>query len=224
MSHELPDNLHWHQQENIGMAIRPYALTPEQVDVLREVANIGTGNAVTSLAEMTGQPFNMSVPTVGVVEMERMAAVLGDPEALSAAVYMPVNGDVDGHVAFIFPFESACHLVDLLYGNEVGTTTELDELGCSAMMEVGNVIVSSFLNALADLTQMCLPASPPGLAVDMTAAILASIAGVSTSLGDHALTIMTQMTDMAFPLEGVFVFIPEPAALPMLFSSLGMAA
>lgn len=193
-----------------------------QADALREVANIGMGNAVTALVSMTGQNFTMSIPAFGIVAMSSFESVTGDPEALSAAVYMPVEGDVAGHVAFLFPFKSACELADMLLYLPFGTTSELGELECSALMEVGNILVSSFLNALSDMTGLFLPASPPGIAIDMTAAILASIAAASPSLGDHALTIMTHLEDCEQPVEGVFVFIPEPDSLPVLFKTLGL--
>jgi chemotaxis protein CheC len=173
---------------------------------------------------LTGENFVMSVPAVGVVAMEAFESVVGDPEALAAAVYMPVGGDAPGHVAFLFPYVCACNLADMLLGQEPGSTVELGEMECSALMEVGNILVSSFLNAIADMTGLNLPASPPGIAVDMTGAILESIAAVSVDLGDHALTIMTRLIDCEHPIEGVFVFIPEPRALPTLFSALGLDA
>jgi chemotaxis protein CheC len=195
-----------------------------QVDVLREVANIGTGHAVTSLTMMTGEAFCMSVPAFGMVAMSEFENILGDLEALAASVYMPVEGDICGHVAFLFPYNSACQLADLLLGREHGTTSVLDELECSALMEVGNVLISSFLNAISDLSNLSLPSSPPGIAIDMTGAIVASIVAASPSLGDHALTIMTRLADTEYPVEGVFVFIPEPDSLEILFQALRIEA
>ncbi len=206
------------------MALSASKLSELHKDALREVANIGTGHAVTSLGSMTGEEFTMSVPAVGIVAMEQFESVVGDPEALAAGVYMPVQGDVCGHVAFLFPYKCACELADMLLGQTRGTTIELDEMELSALTEVGNVLVSSFLNAISELTSLFLPASPPGIAVDMTGAILESIASVSTDLGDHALTIMTRLSDCDHPVEGVFVFIPEPQSLPTLFSALGLEA
>ncbi len=204
------------------MPLTSKQLNDLQVDVLREVANIGTGHAVTSLTMMTGESFSMSVPAFGVMVMNEFESILGDLEALAASVYMPVEGDVCGHVAFLFPYDSACQLTDLLLGREHGTTTVLEELECSALMEVGNVLISSFLNAISDLSNLSLPSSPPGIAIDMAGAILASIVTVSPNLGDHALTIMTRLADTEYPVEGFFVFIPEPDSLEILFQALGI--
>ncbi|HXG25141.1 MAG TPA: chemotaxis protein CheC [Chthonomonadales bacterium] len=204
------------------MTVARKQLSETHIDALREVANIGTGNAVTALAELTGREFKVTVPAFGALALSVCEDLFGDLEALAVSVYMPVKGDVDGHVAFLFPFEGACELADFVLGRASGETQALDELEYSALIEVGNIIISSFLNALAELTDLSLPSSMPGIAVDMTAAILASLAAASPDLGDHALTITTCLVGQEEPIEGVFLFIPEPASLPVLFHALGM--
>ena len=197
-------------------------MTDIQADALREVANVGSGHAVTALSEMTGQPFNMSVPNVGLQQLVGIHGHLGSDESVAAAVYMPVDGDAPGHAAFVFQLQSACNLVDMLLCQEPGTTSELGELECSALMEVGNILVGSFLGALSEMTGLCFPLAPPGIAIDMTAAIVESIAAASPLLGNHALTITTRLDDAERPVEGIFAFIPEPAALPVIFTALGI--
>lgn len=204
------------------MAIASKQLSEIHIDALREVANIGTGNAVTALAELTGREFKMTVPAFGAMALSIFEDLFGDLEALAVSVYMPVEGAVNGHVAFLFPFDEACELADFVLGRALGETQALGEMEYSALMEVGNIIISSFLNALAELTDLSMPSSMPGIAVDMTAAILASLAAASPDLGDHALTITTRLISQEEPIKGVFLFIPEPASLPVLFHALGM--
>lgn len=204
------------------MPVLERPLTEIEVDALREVANIGAGNAVTSLAVMTGEDFGMSVPSFGARGLDQYGDLLGDAEALAVAVYVAVDGDAKGHGAFLFPYANACCLVDHLLGRPVGETVELDEMESSAILELGNVIVSTFLNAMSEMTGLALPAGVPMLAVDMTGAILNSIAAVSPDLGDHGLTVMTRFAENDQPVEGVFVFIPEPRSLSTLFGSLGL--
>ncbi|HSV74880.1 MAG TPA: chemotaxis protein CheC [Chthonomonadales bacterium] len=204
------------------MSVAATALDELQIDALREVANIGAGHAVTSLSALTDRDFRMSVPSFGVVALHEFAAVVGHMEEVAAAVYMPVEGDVSGHVAFLFPFDCACRLCDVILCREPGDTQRLDEMECSVLAETGNILISSFLNAIADMSDLRLPSAPPGIAVDMAGAILASIAAASPSLGDHALTIMTRLADREQPIEGVFVFIPEPESLGTLLRAIGL--
>ena len=164
----------------------------------------------------------MSVPAFGLKALDQLDDLLGDPEALAVGVYVAVAGDARGHGAFLFPYANACRLVDHLLGLPRGETTELGELERSAILELGNVIVSSFLNAMSEMTGLSLPAGIPALAVDMTGAILGSIAAASPDLGDHGLTVMTRFAETDQPVEGVFVFIPEPRSLATLFGALGL--
>jgi chemotaxis protein CheC len=204
------------------MPVLERPLTDLEVDALREVANIGAGNAVTSLAAMTGEDYGMTVPTFGARAMDEFDDLLGDPESLSAAVYVPVFGSARGHGAFVFPYKAACRLVDNLMDRPRGETVELGAMERSAITESGNIIVSSFLNALSDMTGLSMPAGVPALAVDMTGAILGTIASASPDLGDHGLTVMTRFSEAGRPVEGVFVFIPEPTSLSTLFGALGL--
>jgi chemotaxis protein CheC len=212
--------MQWIGGATVPVLDRP--LTEFEIDALREIANIGAGHAVTSLATLTGEKFGMSVPTFGVKAFDEFDDILGDPEALAVAVYVPVKGDICGHGAFLFPYQNACRLIDSVMSRPTGETSELGEMECSALLELGNIIVSTFLNAMSAMTDLRLPSGLPALAVDMTGAILSSIAAASPDLGDHGLTVMTRFAETDHPVEGVFVFIPEPSSLSTLFRVLGI--
>ena len=192
------------------------------LDALREVGNIGLGNAMTALATMIDQGVDMAVPHVGVVPLSQFADMAGGGESVSACIYMPVEGDVSGHVAFLLPEASAYALADHLLGLPPNTTMELDEIAESALMEIGNILTGSYIVAIGELTGLSLLASPPAFAIDMTAAILASIATTFAEDADMALTILTRIGKMDNGIEGFFMFVPEPGSLIKLFIALGM--
>lgn len=197
-------------------------LNPVCLDALREVGNIGAGNAMTALATMVDNTVDMTIPRVGIVPLAEFAQMAGGPEAVAVGVYMPVAGDAPGHVAFLLPEPSACRLVDQLLGKPIGTTTNLKELEFSALMEVGNILASSYLVAICDLTGLNLLSSPPAIALDMTAAILSTIASAFASLEDHALTIVTHIGEEFGSIEGFFIFIPEIGSLSTILRALQM--
>lgn len=204
------------------MAITTENLNDIYLDALREVGNIGAGNAMTSLATMVDHKVDMSVPHVGIVPLTDFAKMAGGAEAISVGVYMPVTGDAPGHVAFLLPEACAQVLVDQIMGQEPGTTTTFGEVELSAMMEVGNILASSYLVAICELTGINLYSSPPAIAVDMTAAILSTIAAAFASVQDHALTIVTQIGEELGALEGYFIYIPEPGSLSVMLRALQM--
>ena len=192
------------------------------LDMLREVGNIGAGNAMTALATMVNRKVGMSVPHVGIVQLSDFAQMTGGAEALAVAVYMQVDGDAPGHVAFLWSFAHACLLVDAVLQREDGTTQQLDELERSVLMEVGNILASSHLVATCELTGLELFSSPPGIAIDMTAAILSTIASAFASMEDHAVTIASHIGHGANVVEGYFLFIPESGSLNIMLRALNM--
>jgi chemotaxis protein CheC len=197
-------------------------LNADCLDALREVGNIGAGNAMTALATMVDHRVDMSVPQVGVVSLGEFTQMAGGPEASAVGVYMPVTGDAPGHVAFLLSEESACRLTDELLGRELGTTTDLGEIERSALTEIGNIMASSYLIAICELTGLNLYSSPPALAVDMTAAILSTIAAAFASLDDQALTVTTRIREGLGKVDGFFIFVPESGSLSAILRALQM--
>jgi chemotaxis protein CheC len=190
------------------------------MDVLREVGNIGAGNAMTSLATLMDQKVDMSLPNVTIVPLAKFAEVTGGPEAPAVGIYIQVEGDAPGHIAFILSAEGACRLVDQLMGLLSGTTKELGEMEISALMEAGNILASSHLVALCDMTGLRLLSCPPAIAEDMTAAILSTIAVTFSYLEDQAITIVTQIREEEKTTEGYFIYIPEPESLSVILQAL----
>lgn len=209
------------------MAVTIDNLSDIYADVLREVGNIGAGNAMTSLATLTDCKVDMSVPSVGIVPLAEFAQMAGGAEALSVGVYMPVEGDAPGHVAFVLPEEAALRLVDHMLGRSPGETTELGEMECSVMMEAGNILASSHLMAICEMTGLNLMTCLPAIAYDMTAAILSSIAANLASVADQAVTIVTHImeddgAENFGMMEGYFIYIPETESLSIILRALNM--
>jgi chemotaxis protein CheC len=193
-----------------------------ELSAIKEMTNIGLGHATTALSEMTGTSFDMSVPDVESVSLEAIPELLGGGEEFAAGIYMPIAGDVSGHIAFLMPWSSVQSLWRMLLGTEPADPTMISEMDASALLEVGNIINSSFLNALADMTNLSMHATPPFLAVEMSAAILDAIV-VEASSRDHvALAIRTVIHDREGSMEGFFVYIPSVGGLRHLFAQLGI--
>lgn len=194
-----------------------------ELSVVKEMTNIGLGHATSALSDMTGKAFNMSVPDVESLSLEEIPALLGGAESFSAGIYMPIEGDVSGHIAFLMPWPSAQSLWKMLLGTQPESPDNISEMDASAILEIGNIINSSFLNAISDMTNLSMHATPPFLAVEMSAAILDAIV-VEASSRDHvALAIRTVINDYEGSMEGFFVYIPSIGGLRQIFSTLGIA-
>lgn len=199
-------------------------LTEAQLDALKEVGNIGAGNAATALYQMIGKKVNMSVPRAAVIPLSEVPEVLGGPEILVAGVFLRVLGDAPGSILFVMPKDSALYLVDILMGRPQSSTQVLSELDKSALKEIGNILASSYLNALSSFTGLTFLPTVPALAFDMAGAILDVILAELGQLGDYALLIETRFQAESAHVEGHFFLIPDPGSLMVILRTLGVGS
>jgi chemotaxis protein CheC len=190
--------------------------------VVRELANIGLAHATTAMAELTGKNFDMEVPEVESVALERLPSILGDPHGLTVATYMSIDGDVGGHIAFLMPWISAQQLWLMLVGNAPDGPEDVTDLHASVALEVGNMVNSGLLNSISDMTGLSLHATPPQVSMDMTAAVVASIVCEASFVDSVALSIQTEISDSHHRVTGFFVYIPTVGGLRSVFRSLGV--
>ena len=152
-----------------------------QLDALRELANVGSGTASTALSGMLGRSVDISVPSVNVLPMADAVGAIGDAEAEATGVVLGVIGDMPASVLLLFTPSDAAAMCGFL-GVEAGT-----EIGDSALMEIGNIMGASYLNALGQMTGMELEPTPPASATDMLGAIVQTVLAERAGAGDIAL-------------------------------------
>lgn len=190
-------------------------------DILKELGNIGAGNATTALSQMLNMKLDMKVPKVDLVGFELLAPSICDEEALVVGIYLMLEGDVRGSMMFMLEKGAARCLVNQLMGKPVDDTSEFDEMDLSALQEIGNIITGAYLSSLSTLTNLTITASIPYMSIDMAAAILSVPAIEFGKIGDKALLIETQFGDEVM-INGYFILIPELESYEVILSSLGL--
>lgn len=203
------------------------SLTSAELDVLREIGNIGAGNATTALAQMLQRKVDMSVPTAELLEFQHLGDMVGGEEAIMAGVYMTVNGDISGSMMFLLNKESAKRLTGQLLGRTNSDSVSEEEIGfdemeLSAMKEIGNIMTGSYLNSMSDLTKLKIYPSVPEITVDMAGAILSVPAIEFGVLGDRILVIQTRFYD-EIEIDGFFILVPDVDSYHKIMVALGMA-
>ena len=193
-------------------------LNQEFYDVLREIGNIGAGNATTALAQMLGCKVDMAVPQVRLLEFSEVGTIMGGEEQIMAGIYLMVEGDITGSILFLLNKESARKLIAKLMGTET-VGEDLSEIEQSALKEIGNIITASYLNSLSMLTQLVIYPSVPALSIDMAGAILSVPAIEFGTMGDKLLLIQTQFFE---GLDGYFILVPDLDSYDKILSALGM--
>lgn len=193
------------------------------LDVLREIGNIGAGNATTALAQMLQRKVDMKVPKADLFEFRDLGDAIGGEETVMSGVYMVVEGDIQGSMMFLLEKESARHLVNqMLGGFGDPNADEFGEMEISVLKEIGNIMTGAYLNSLSDLTGLKIYPSAPDLAIDMAGAILSVPAIEFGILGDKILMIQTRFTD-DLEIDGFFILVPDLDSYRRIMESLGMA-
>jgi len=191
------------------------------MDVLKELGNIGAGNAMTALSQMLGCKVDMRVPQIKLLEFKEVGALMGGEEQLMVGVFLGVEGDITGSMMFLVEKSSAKHLINKIMMGMAPQSDDFTEMELSAMKEVGNIITGAYLNSLSMMTNLKIYPTPPELAVDMAGAILSVPAIEFGTVGDNILLIQSQFFDEV-EIDGYFILIPDLDSYAKILGSLGM--
>lgn len=198
-----------------------------QKDILREIGNIGSGNATTAMSQLINKEIKMEVPSVKVVTINELIDLIGGPERLIVSIFFRFDGEVTGTVYFILTVEEANYLISEMtngYVTEVMQDGQKDPMAISVLQEIANILNGSYLSAMADFTNLNMKASIPYLSIDMAAAtIVTGLVELSRST-DYAIMIDTQIVSehIKEKVSGHFLLLPDPESIPVLFKALGM--
>ncbi len=200
-------------------------LEDSQFDVLKEIGNIGAGNATTALATMLNIKVDMSVPNVALLPFDNISSFIGSEEQTVVGILLEIQGDIDGMMMFLFDMKSAHYLVNSLMMRDVhqdeNGMADFSEMEMSALNEIGNIVSGSYLSALSGLTGMKMVSSVPALSIDMLGALLSVPAIEFGKYGDKLLMIQSEFGEDDF-VTGYFLLIPELESYDKILTSLGM--
>jgi chemotaxis protein CheC len=181
---------------------------PHAEELLRAVME----RVARSLSDMIGQIVTNSLPVVKTIPISEVVARAGAPEAEIVGIYLNIEHGLRGRVILILPFNFALNLVDLVMDAPRGMTTRLGLEERSALAEVGNLMLSYFLNSVVELTGRVdvLQPSPPSVVVDMLGAILNLCVTSAAAVSDDLLVIETMFKDLVRTVQFRFWVLPDP--------------
>ena len=196
-------------------------VTQNYYDVLKEIGNIGAGNAMTALSQMLGCKIDMGVPQVELLDFSDVGTAIGGEEQIMVGVFLGVEGDITGSMLFLVEQKSAKYLINKVMMGMGDPGEEFTEMELSAMQEVGNIITGAYLNSLSTLTNLKIYPSPPALTVDMAGAILSVPAIEFGIYGDQILMIQSKFFDEV-QIDGYFILVPDVESYKKILTSLGL--
>lgn len=202
-------------------------INPLQLDILKEIGNIGAGHAATALSAILNRKIDMNVPNVRVVSFDEMMEMAGGAEQVVASIFLRIAGDASGSMFFILSLPVAEYFIQQMTGDETFSidSTPYTDLALSCLQELGNILSGSYLTSLSDFTQLNLYPSVPSLSIDMVGATISYGLLELSQVSDTAIVIDTVLEkDQLFAesIDGHFFLLPDPESFDIIFSSLGV--
>lgn len=194
-------------------------MTPMQLDALREVGNIGAGNAATAMSQLLNKKIDMTVPAVNIVPFDEVFSGEG-AERVVIGIIVRVLGDTPGNILFVLEKDTADEIIKALIGEE---SEQMTEMGSSVLCEIGNIIASSYMNSIAKFTNLVITPSVPAVSYDMLGAILSTTFIESGQFDEQVLDLETRfLQNKHEEISGHFYYIPMPGSLEKILNTLGV--
>jgi chemotaxis protein CheC len=206
----------------VSSSIR-HALSPERMDALKEVANIGAGHAATALSMMTGARIMIDVPTVNVAPLEELIPGIADANSQIVSVMMDMHGSLKGHTLLALPLVTGRRLADLMLRRERRPGGVLDALEESALKEAGNILGGAYMTALSEFLSMTLLPSPPRLTVGTTHEVMDEHRKQAANAA-AACCVETEFSfeEIGERFRGFFLLLPDAASFDAIFRAVNV--
>jgi len=187
-------------------------LSSVQVDAMQELGNIGAAHAATTLSQMLSSTVEMSVPKIRVIDVSQLADYIGDEPA--ALVVFELQGEIPhgGYIIVYISRKSAVRLTNTMLGL-TDMDRPLNEMDESALIEVGNIMASAFLDATAELLGFVMLPSPPALTIDMAHAAMQSLIAQMQEEIDEVMLFSTELMCEEHRIDSDIIMMPETSTL-----------
>jgi len=200
-----------------------------QLDVFREIGNIGSSSAATALSKIVDKRISLSLPQVKIPKFNEICQIMGGEEKLVIGIMQPMKGDLTGNIMFMLGLKEAHDLANILISRMLqggrepqGDAAEFDEMELSALREIGNIMISSYLSAISAMTGLRVQPLAPAMAMDMAGAILSVLTIEFGKVGDRVLYISSEFSQDHIKVGGDFFLVPEIESYGTLLRALGV--
>jgi len=199
-------------------------LNGEGLDFFRELENIGAGHAATALSELLSRPVAVRVPRAQFCAYSEICRILKGPENVVAGLLVGISCDVSGFILLVLDEADAKMLARAVLMDMADQLpeSEREELCMSALKEVANILIGSYITAISEMTGLKIDASVPELVFDMAGAVMNLLAVAYGEFGDQVLFMETEFCDREQSLLGHFFLIPEIASYKTLTEKFGI--
>ncbi|MDR1134987.1 MAG: chemotaxis protein CheC [Clostridiales Family XIII bacterium] len=197
-------------------------LNDMHIDVLREIGNIGAGNAATSLGMILNAEVGIQLPKVQITDFDSTVDALGGAESMTVGVLLNFSGEANGLIMFLLKMEDAENITSVLVHDDEDGAEGLSEMKLSAIKEIGNILGSAYVNSIALLTGLQIDISVPYIAIDMAGAILSVPIIEFGAVGDKVMFIEEGFYTDEEELNSDVIMFAEVDTLQRIMGRLGL--
>lgn len=194
-----------------------------EIDVLREIGSIGTGNAATALSQVLAKKIKMTLPEVKIMGYDEAINVMGGPESIVAGVLVRMSGEINGMMLYIQRLDFINMVLETVLSKKINYYEELNQIDTSALVEIGNIIISSYISAISKLAGISINLSVPGIAINMLGGIMSVPMVEYGYQTDKIMTIGGKFISDNQEIFSNLLLLPEVKSLNYLMKKLGVA-
>lgn len=197
-------------------------LNAMHLDVLREIGNIGSGNAATSLASMLNTTVDIEVPTISLVNYDHVSQYLGGKDRRVVGLAVGLEGDIDGVMLHVVQRQFVSRIINTFYPKEINTLDDINSMDLSAVKETSNITTAAYVNSLASLTNTFINITPPTEYIDTVENVLSKVSSNFESVGNQVIYIDENLIIAGSTIKSSMILILEIDSLKRLFDKMGI--
>ena len=197
-------------------------LNAMHLDVLREIGNIGSGNAATSLASMLNTTVDIEVPTISLVNYDHVSQYLGGKDRRVVGLAVGLEGDIDGVMLHVVQRQFVSRIINTFYPKEINTLDDINSMDLSAVKETSNITTAAYVNSLASLTNTFINITPPTEYIDTVENVLSKVSSHFEAVGNQVIYIDENRIIAGYTIKRSMILMFEIDSLKRLFDKMGI--
>lgn len=192
------------------------------LDVLREIGNIGSGNAATSLSSMLNTTVEIEVPTISLINYENVSQYLGGKDREVIGLALGLEADIEGVMLHVVQPKFAARIINAFYPKEIQGLNDINDMDLSAVKETSNITTAAYVNSLAAMTNTFINITPPLEYLDTVENVLKNASDRFDAIGNQVIYIDENLFLGDTQVNSSMILILQMDSLKKLFDKLGI--
>ncbi len=182
---------------------------------LRTLSEQSLERAGGSLGALLGHPVHLAVSELRTLPTRDLAMLTEGTDAVVGGARFEITGEGRGQMMIVFPLPTLARMLEVLLGRP-RAGSDLGPAEQSAVQEVANIVVSSFLNGLSELLNKRLLPTPPRFQYGSMRELVHGVVDALGPAAQTALVVQAVFKDEGGQVLGRFFVVPRVPALDVL--------